>query len=252
MEIRKGRLWARYGFGLLVMLMLLPALPAAAQDAPPAWSAGQWWVVESQVYNQGKIRRGAQPGWEPKVRWRFQVEGTENLGGEPCYVVAVTPAEGNKYPYSFKYYFREADRSIARRDLIHPANSGDIGPQVVTQNIQSGFSLTAHEAPTLPVNLPVFGTQPQAAAGAGPLSLSRATQTAQKVDAAALQAKANPALLAKMGGALSGSNNLVKIAKPSGVAESQYWNADLPWCVYGEQFDKTYTSRRYWLVDTGK
>jgi len=66
-----------------------------------------------------------------------------------------------------------------------------------------------------------------------------------------MKAKADPAFMARAGARVSPDSSLVEISQGAGVVESQYWNAGLPWCVYGEQSDNTFTSRRYWLVDMG-
>jgi hypothetical protein len=254
----KSRTWTRHGLFLLMIFCFLTAQGgvAAALDAPPAWSPGQWWVVESQTYNTGKIRRGDTPGWEPKVRWRFQVEGTEDLGGEPYYVVAVTPLEGNKSAYTFKYWFRVSDRSMGRREVSHPARNPevqkDIGPPVVARSFNNNPNpLSNFEFPALPATIPVFSSQAQASSADGPLTMAQRTQAATKISAADLKGKADPDFMTKVGARVTSDSSLVKISQGAGVTESQYWNAGLPWCVYGEQSDKTYTSRRYWLVDMG-
>ena len=98
MESSRRRTWVRPDLYLLMFFCILVAWDrvAAAMDAPPAWNTGQWWIVESQTYNTDRIRRGDEPGWEPKVRWRFQVHGIEDLAGEPYYIVGVTPLKAIK------------------------------------------------------------------------------------------------------------------------------------------------------------
>jgi hypothetical protein len=229
---------------------------AAALDAPPVWGPGEWWVVESQTYNTGKIRRGDTPGWEPKVGWRFQVKGIEDLGGEPHYVVVVTPLESNKCAYTFKYWFRVSDRLMSQREVSHPPRNPevqkDIGPPVVTRSFNNNPNLlSSFEFPALPVTIPVFSSRAHASSGGAPLKLSQRTQATTRISTEDMKGKADPAFMAKVGARVTADSSLVKISQGAGVIESQYWNVGLPWCVYGEQSDKTFTSRRYWLVDMG-
>jgi len=81
--------------------------------------------------------------------------------------------------------------------------------------------------------------------------MPRRTQATTRISTAEMKAKADPAFVAKVGARVTPDSSLVEISQGAGVVESQYWNAGLPWCVYGEQSDKTFTSRRYWLVDMG-
>ena len=253
----KRHKWIRHGLFLLMICCFFTALGevAAALDAPPAWSPGQWWVVESQTYNTGKIRRGDTPGWEPKVGWRFQVEGTEDLEGEPYYVVAVTSLEGNKCAYTFRYWFRVSDRSMGRREVSHPPRDSevqkDIGPPVVARSFNNNPNpLSNFEFPALPATIPVFSSQAQASSAGAHLKLSRRTQATTKISTEDMKGRADSVFMAKVGAHVTPDSSLVEISQGR-VVESQYWNAGLPWCVYGEQSDKTFTSRRYWLVDMG-
>jgi len=254
----KRHKWIRHGLFLLMIFCFLTAQGgvAAALDAPPAWSPGQWWVVESQTYNTGKIRHGDTPGWEPKVGWRFQVQGTEDLGGEPHYVVVVTPLEGNKCAYTFRYWFRVSDRSLGQREVRHPPRDPEvqkeIGPPVVTRSFNNNPDrLSNFEFPALPVTIPVFSSRAEVSSAGARLKLSQRTQATTGISTADMEGKADPVFMATAGARISPESSLVEISQGTGVVESQYWNAGLPWCVYGEQSDKTFTSRRYWLVDMG-
>jgi hypothetical protein len=258
MGSRKRHNWTRHGLFMLMIscFFIVQGEVAAALDAPPAWSPGQWWVVESQTYNTGKIRHGDTPGWEPKVGWRFQVKGIEDLGGEPHYVVAVTPLEGNKCAYTFRYWFRVSDRTVGRREVRHPARNPevqkDIGPPVVARSFNNKPNLLSNfEFPALPVTIPVFSSRAHASSAGTPRTLSQRTQAATKISTEEMKDKADPAFMAKVGARVTPDSSLVKISQGAAVIENQYWNAGLPWCVYGEQSNETFTSRRYWLVDMG-
>jgi hypothetical protein len=225
--------------------------------SPPAWSVGDWWTVQCQVYDLGKIRKGAQPGWRPSQAWRFQVEKIEPLADQSYYVVSITPGQDNSCPYSFRYWFRVSDRFIGRQELIHPTPAHSkpkiIGPPTVTRDFFTGPAapFLTDEFPTLPLIMPLFNVTMESMAFA-PATGGQRSQKVEEVALPALREKANPDLMAKSEKNLTQRNVLITLSKASKVSESQYWNTGLPFPVYGETFDQTYTSRRYWLVEVGK
>ena len=140
--------------------------------------------------------------------------------------------------------------------MSHPARDPkvqkDIGPQLVVRSfIDKCNPLSSFEFPALPATIPVFSSQTQASSASDSLTMSRRTQPRINVSAVGLKGKADPGFMAKVGGSISRDSTLFKVGQGTGVTEGQYWNAGLPWCVYGEQSDKDNTSRRYWLVDMG-
>jgi hypothetical protein len=225
--------------------------------SPPAWSVGDWWTVQCQVYDLGKIVKGSQPGWRPSQAWRFQVDKIEPLADQDYYVVSITPLQDNSCPYSFRYWFRVSDRFIGRQELINPtpipSKPKKIGPPTVTRDFFNGPAapFLTDEFPTLPVSMPLFNVTRESMAFA-PGSGEQRSQKIEEVSLPALMQKANPELLAKSEKSLSQRNLRITLDKASNVSESQYWNTGLPFPVYGERFDQTYTSRRYWLVEVGK
>jgi hypothetical protein len=38
----------------------------------------------------------------------------------------------------------------------------------------------------------------------------------------------------------------------SAIVEEQYWNPQLPWCLFGQRIENSVITKRYWLVQTGK
>jgi len=259
MQTRNGRILVRYMlFPLLIIFTLAGSAAGQAIPSltPPAWSVGEWWIVECQVYDLGKVVKGAKPGWRPAQAWRFQVEKTAKLDGQPYYVVAVTPVKDNSCPYSFRFWFRVSDRFVGRQELIHPTPTATkprvIGPPTVTHDFlgQAAAPFLTDEFPTLPLTMPLFDVEQKsvsfAAAREGEL-----TQTVEEVSPEVM-AKANPDFAAKMRATVTTQNLLIKVRNADNVSESQYWNSGLPFPFYGERFDQTYTSRKYWLVDMGK
>jgi hypothetical protein len=245
-------------FPILIIFTLAGSAAGQATSSltPPPWSVGQWWIVECQVYDLGKVVRGAQPGWRAMQTWRFQVEKKEQLAGQPYFVVAVKPVKDNSCPYSFRVWYRVSDRFVGRQELIHPTPTPGkpkvIGPPAVSQDFlnDAAAPFFTEEFPNLPLTMPLFNVAQKSlsfqAAQEGPLS-----QTVEEVSPAVMD-KANAAFRARMGANLSTQNVLIKVSAAGNVSESQYWNAGLPFPFYGERFDQTHTSRRYWLVDTGK
>jgi hypothetical protein len=218
---------------------------------------GQWWVVECQVYDVGKVVKGAQPGWRPAQAWRFQVDQIEQLAGQPYYVVSVKPVKADTCPYSFRFWFRVSDRFVGRQELIHPTSTPTkprvIGPPVVTQDFlsQAAAPYFPDEFPSLPVTMPLFSVAQNSASFANTPE-GDLTQTMQEVSPEVME-KANKTLVAKMSPSLTTQNLSIKVMnKDANVSEQQYWNSGLPFPFYGERFDQTYTSRKYWLVDMGK
>jgi hypothetical protein len=140
--------------------------------------------------------------------------------------------------------------------VSHPARDPevqkDIGPPVVVRSFNNNLNpLSNFEFPALPVTIPVFSSQAQASSAGAPLTMSQRTQATTKISTADMKGKADPSFMAKVGAGVAPDSSSIKISQGAGVIESQYWNAGLPWCVYGEQSNKTFTSRRYWLVDMG-
>ncbi len=213
--------------------------------------------MQCQVYDPGKIDKRVQPGWRPSQAWRFQVEKIEPLADQSYYVVSVTPVQGNSCPYAFRYWFRVSDRFIGRRELIHPTPAASkprtAGPPTVTTDFFNGPAAPffTDEFPTLPVNMPLFAVNTAPLAFA-PASGEPRSQQVAEVSLAALMEKANPEMLAKNEKNLAPQNVLITLSKASTVSESQHWNLGQPFPVYGETFDRTYTSRRYWLIEVGK
>lgn len=246
-----------FSLHLLLIVLYLNGF-AAAQDvstpAPPVWSVEDWWVVECQVYNSGKVVRGATPGWSPRQAWRFEVEGSESIAGEPYFVVSIHPVAGNLCPYRFRYWFRVSDRFVGRSELYHPEPAATkprtIGPSVIRQDftdVPPGPYVT-DEFPSLPVSMPLFDTRPRLLAGDDRDGISQAFEG---LAMSKVLEKVDPRVASKLEAEGGTNNHLVKLSTLN-TAERQYWNSRLPWCVYGERTEKGRDFRRYWLVDAGR
>jgi hypothetical protein len=253
----KGPKGSSFSLHLALVVLFFNGL-AVAQDvstsAPPAWSVGDWWVVECQVYNTGKVHRGAIPGWTPRQGWRFEVEGTESIAGQPYFVVSIRPNHGNRCPYWFRYWFRVSDRYVGRSELNHAEHAASkpssIWPSVVRQDFtdMSPGPFLADEFPSLPLSMPLFNARHKPLAGDDKSDVSQAfedlavSEVLQKVDSRmALKLEAQ-----------AGGRNKVVLFRTLEITERQYWNSEMPWCLYGERTENGHDVRRYWLVDVGR
>ena len=251
------------GFFAAAVFIGLNAALAAAADAPlqrSPWSEGDWWTVDCQVYDASPMMPGLKPGWRDKQSWKFSVEGEEEFNGQPHFVLMVEPIENNTCPYSFRYFLRKPDGFVSRFDMIHPEGSRGRGFKAgtVTKTFTGAPAApyASPSVPTLPTVFPIFGTRTTEAAESStghPASFGRTSQTVEKISPAALMNKAEAALVDSVGKyPLEGEAALVRITRGSSVTDSQYWSAELPWCVYGEQQDGQDLTRRYWLTGTSK
>jgi hypothetical protein len=174
-------------------------------------------------------------------------------------MLSIHPLEGNKCPYSFRYWFRSSDRYVGRYELAHPATTGAkervIGPPIVRKDF-SPTGMTPFfpmNFPTLPMTVPLFGTERRPVSFGVTHGGVETTQEIKELDGSGVAEKVESSFLRKIEpGVLERNNRLITIRTTSGINEQQYWNARLPWCVYGERFDKTFLSKRYWLTEVGK
>jgi|WetSurMetagenome_2_1015567.scaffolds.fasta_scaffold06603_4 hypothetical protein len=232
----------------------LAVAQVVSTSAPPAWSVGDWWVVECQVYNTGKVVRGAKPGWTPRQGWRFEVEGSESIASQPYFVVSIRPEGGNRCPYWFRYWFRVSDRYVGRSELHHSEHAASkpnaLKPSVVRDDFTDtppGPFLT-DEFPSLPLSMPLFNANCKPLAGGDKSEVSQAFENL--ADSRVLE-KADLRMASKLEAEAGRRNLLVRISTLK-ITERQYWNSGLPWCLYGERTENGHDFRRYWLVDVGR
>jgi len=227
---------------------------------PPTWSVGDWWIVECQVYNLGNVvARPSTQGWGPRQGWRFHVEGAEPIGDHPYFVLSIHPLQDNKCPYSFRYWFRSSDRYVGRYELVHPnttsAKERVIGPPIVRKEFSStGVTpFFPMSFPTLPMTVPLFGTERGQVSFGATHDGVETLQEIEELDTFDVSEKADASFLTRMGrGVLEKNTKLIRIRTTTHITEQQYWNTKLPWCVYGERFDNSFLSKRYWLTEVGK
>lgn len=242
---------------LALAVLFLSGLAAGQMvppPAPPPWSVGDWWVVECQVYDTGKVVRGAKPGWTPRQGWRFEVEGSESMAGQPYFVVSIRPDRGNLCPYWFRYWFRVSDRYVGRSELHHadPAASKprSIGPPVVRQDF-AGMPpgpFLSDEFPSLPLAMPLFDAAHAMSAGDDE---SEVSQAFEELPGFRVLEKADSRMAARLGARTGNRSLLARIIATSGTTVRQYWDSELPWCLYGERTENGREFRRSWLVDAG-
>jgi hypothetical protein len=273
--MKKRNWWPSLSLTFIILTFFFPThllAQGVLRPAAPHWSVGDWWVVDCQVYDFGDLVAGpSQPGWLPKQSWRFQVEEMDTIGDEQFFVVSIRPVESSSCPYWFRVWYRNSDRYVARYELYHPTGSKQrpIGPPVVRKDFspQGAHPFFTGKFPSVPLTVPLFASTPEALSsdtiGQRSVSFSdkpkptsftssefETVQDVEEADKSELQGKADPDLLAAEGKTLAGNNIKIRIrTETSGLEERQYWNADLPWCVYGERTQKSVLCKRYWLVD---
>jgi hypothetical protein len=252
------------------------ASPAnAVAGVRPTWSVGDWWVVESQVYDHGDKLPGATPGWLEKEAWVFSVASTNAIDGEVCYQVSIQPKDGNRCPYWFICWFRTSDLLVMRRELRQPAatRSGRRFPMPVAQANYSKDEETPFmpsDFPNLPLAVPHFAgemtNQYQASAFAGgpaPAPQGAARKAARSVTAKVTQAFHPDETMAPEQGP---GSNVAKAANPPGAPakvgvfvlaqsetkyERQHWNSNVPWHLYGEKWEDGLLVRKSRLLECG-
>ena len=254
----------------IVVMLWIPAGMLGAQEfSPPNWSVGDWWILNSQVYDSGKIVPGAEPRWLPPQAWRFQVEGEEWREDQHYFIVAIRPGDGNPSPYWYRFWFRQSDRYVGRYELHHPESSGSKRTRVldaasVGKNFDPAHSLPflMSKLPALPLTLPVFAEVRQLTSrGVRGNSVRSApapyigpefelSQEIQTVDAGTFAAK-TPDDVELLRTRPEKQHVLVTIRTPTAIREEQYWNPQYPWCLYGQRLENSVVTRRYWLVETG-
>lgn len=254
----------------IVVMLCIPAGMSGAQEfTPPTWSVGDWWIVNSQVYDAGKIVPGAEPRWLPPQVWHFQVEGQELLENQNYFLVAIRPGDGNPSPYWYRFWFRQSDRYVGRYELHHPESSGskrtrNLDAPSVGKNFDPALRLPflTSKLPALPLTLPVFAevrqSTPRGVRGNSTRSIPahyigpefELSQEIQPVDASTFTAK-TPDDVELLSTSPENQHVLVTIRTSAAMLEEQYWNPQYPWCLYGQRLENSVVTRRYWLVETG-
>lgn len=238
---------------------------------PPAWSIGEWWIIDSQLYEMDRMNPDPSPHWGPVLSWKFFVEEQVEFEGEPHDIVSVSPYENNSFPYSFRIWYRSSDKYITRYELFHKfkGKSGRVIPPKVLKefNPEESEPFFIDQFPMVPLNFPVFGdVNLQKIKGTASKKEKqyapkyyKATQKKLKISAREVNKKAgkqfkkffkrkyNIELLAT----LKNDQDLIQIDNGAGKKESQYWAKKLPWYVYGEKTDGLKILRRCWLIKTG-
>jgi hypothetical protein len=276
---RTVRLRPARQLALLLYCFSLPWL-ALASSSPstdsvaglcPVWHVGDWWTVESQIFDQGEKRAGAGPGWLAKEAWDFFVVATNSIAGEPCYQVSVKPKEPNRCPYSFCYWFRSSDLLVMRRELHQPIASRTGRPASVPV-VQVDYSndeqmpFVPADFPSLPLTVPLFAGDMTKTYGAGlaPGKQSSPPRAARSFAASVTQTFHPNAKLAPEDAVASNRLRTAAPARgqtPSGVFvlahsketyERQSWSGDLPWHSYAEKWEQGSLVRKSWLSDRGR
>lgn len=139
-----------------------PASPREQQqtDRPasvrPEWRVGDSWIVETQTRLLPARRDpGSREQGEP-VRWQFQVQKTEKIGGQPCFLLEIRSLlKGRPQPVTRLWVI---ERSLAVRQLQTQLPT-PAGLQTVTESYQfmdENPSPVQSPLTALPLDMPVF------------------------------------------------------------------------------------------------
>ena len=247
-------------------------LADAVPNVRPTWTVGDWWTVESQVYDRGDKMPGATPGWLNKETWQFSVVSTNSIDGEACYQVSIQPKDQNRCPYWFSCWFRMSDLLVLRRELHQPAATRT-GRQFSAPVVQANYSkdeeapFMPFDFPSLPLTIPHFAggmtnvyrtkvsfTRRAPAPRGGPQKPARSlaasvTQTFHPNETIGHEqvfgsrSPNPPGAQVRFG--------VFVLAQLADKFERQNWNSNLPWHAYGEKWEGGLLVRRSWLVDCG-
>lgn len=255
----------------LVSFLGLPFIALEAQELkPPPWAVGDWWILKSQVYDSGKIVPGAQPRWLPPQSWYFQVETQDSIENQSYFVVAIHPIEENPSPYWFRFWFREDDRYVGRYEMHHPnmasgKRTRNLSAPVIRKNFdpKSTWPFVTSKFPNLPLTLPVFAeieesvtnvTQERSIRSGPSTYVTPEFEAFQKVSSSEMRTMAEkiPEDADVLSTRSMEGSLFITIQTTSSLVEEQYWNPQLPWCLFGQRIENSVITKRYWLVQTGK
>jgi hypothetical protein len=280
-----GRTAIRAAHGCVLLLLCAMAACSTVAASPlstetvsglrPKWAVGDWWVVESQVYDHGDKEPGATPGWLDKEAWLFSVIATNAIDGEPCYEVSIKPGDGNRCPYWFSCWFRVSDLLVMRRGLHQPLATrtgrpfaGPVAQVDYSKDEASPFMPT--DFPSLPLTTPHFAGGQTNRYAASPTSVSSfsGAQPHQRKSPRSLSGSLTQAfhpnesmghedsfqpgagIPPSSSGAKSKSGVII-LTQSAGKGERQSWRDDLPWHVYGERYERGVVVRKSWLAGHG-
>ncbi len=241
---------------------------------PPAWSEGQWWIMECQRYDFGDVVAGSISGVTPIQTWKFEVVDQKNIGKIPHYIVSIRPINENACPYWFRIWFRQSDRFVSRYELHHTTQNKDknknMTPKVVYRNFSDQRPFLSNEFPALPLTTPLFDLPSEKEFVIAEKNQSRTIIPGrhkknqfrnqsrkiimQNVKTATEKNVAKVARFkdSKKSRSYLREDNLQISMKSNKNAEiSQIWNKNVPWCVYGKKSRQGKTLREYWLVEFG-
>ena len=241
----------------------------------PTWMIGDWWVMESQVYDRGDKKPGAVPGWLDKESWLFSVAATNSIDSQSCYEVSIKPGDGNRCPYWFSCWFRISDLLAMRREL-HQPKATRTGRPFSAPAVQANYSKDEEspflppDFPSLPLATPHFAggqtnryaslTSPirpaSAAQGApqnSPRSLSGSvTQESHPNETMEQENALRPgAAMPPNSPGAKGRFGVIVLAQSADKCERQSWHNDLPWHDYSEKSEHGVVVRRSWLTEHG-
>jgi len=261
----------------LILAILSHTLVSASDSFSicPSWTIGDWWTVDSQLYNRGGKVAGDTPHWLPKVTWLFSVVSTNSIEDQPCYQVMVRTKDSNSCPYWFYYWLRMSDFLVMCRELHQPTFIGTghrVMPPIVKQDYSkdSIMPFVPYDFPSLPMCVPIFAGGTNNVYRIQPRS-SEVPQKSQRTvkwptrtySATVIQTFSPGEKLQDKSMALSSTiaavyaagavrnTGLYTLTYATNKYERQAWSVGLPWHVYTERSENGETIKKCWLLDYG-
>jgi hypothetical protein len=237
---------------------------AESDFQPPEWQIGDFWVVETEIFDQGNIMKWSdEMGWSEKQAWRFEVLGIESANDCRCYHLQISPINGNACPYDLLLWLRIPDLQVNAFQIVYPAD--DFGsnrrrPRSIrkyipaTRTSDAFFDYFKARFPSLPLWLiPQFNSDPVPSASSADMPRPH-TKLGQKI---ATHSGAFPSehadAISPYRAVETSKGRYHKVTLAYGDAqEIQYWENGRPWTVYGYKSGKNGVEKLYRLTQVGR
>jgi hypothetical protein len=231
---------------------------------PPEWQIGDWWVVETVIFDQGNIMKSPdEMGWSEKQAWRFEVLGIESANDLRYYHLQISPINGNACPYVLLLWLGIPDLQLNAFQIIYPADdsgSNRRSPRSVRKTISGTrtpdafFDYFKTRFPSLPLWLiPQFNSDsvPSASSADMPRPYAKLGQKIAVHSDPLPSEHADAVLPYRATETSKGLYHKVTLAYGD-AQEIQYWEDGRPWTVYGYKSRNNGMEKIYRLTQVGR
>jgi hypothetical protein len=263
--------------GFLMVCVAVGTIFPAATSMVPQWDIGDWWVVESQYWDDPSgIVLGVKPHWTKIFSWKYVVETTDTISNEKYYVVSMKQIQdtGFKYQSAFKYWLRISDLFVGRFEIENfpTDHSPETDPARLVRRDYSPKDLQSFNTfyqPMVPLSIPLFRSGMDTIIPKRDLTYNDEERKHYKRhDCEYIQESKSIEINEALNVAHSKFKNRLpkRTQKDSKLvvfsdmesndninrSEKQYWISGIPWAVYGESIENNTLTKKYWLVEIGK